>query len=95
MDRQEDVLALCSLDVDIFCLLSWLVQKSVYYQVLLFMEQTPLAQPNFMQIARNAELCEFLTSETPQQHHAIFVSAKHFESLSLESIQVRLVGTQC
>lgn len=78
-----------------FSACSRLVQKSVYYQVFLLMEQTPLAQPNIMQISRNAKLCEFLTSETPQKYRAIFVSAKDFESLSLESIQVTLVGTQC
>lgn len=93
IDRQERGLALCSLDVDIFCLLSWLVQRSVYYQVFLFMEWTPLAQPNYMQMATNGEGC-VVTSETLQHAYAISVSAKDFESLSLESVEVRLFGPQ-
>lgn len=94
IDWQEDKLALSSLDFDFVCLLSWLIQKSIYYQVFVFMDSTPLAQPDCMQMARNSELCLFLTSETLKQAHAISVSAKDFESLSLESIQVRLFGTQ-
>jgi len=94
IDRQEDRLSLCFLDIDIFCLLSWLVQKSVYYQVFLFMELTPLAQPNCMQMARNGELCVYFSHLRLYSKLMQFLCLQKTESLSLESVQVRLFGTQ-